>query len=59
MGSLGQERELQQLMEMEPHTQQVTADSEPSDRRLVVIAYIAKPPITAALQQGPSGGIAS
>ena len=35
MGSLGRERELQQWMEVEPHTQQVrAADSEPSDRRL-------------------------
>ena len=35
MGSLGRERELQQWMEVEPHTQQVrAADSEPSDRGL-------------------------
>ena len=34
VGSLGRERELQQLVEMEPHTQQVTADSQASDGRL-------------------------
>ena len=35
MGIRGRERELQQWMEMEPHTQQIrAADSEPSDRRL-------------------------